>query len=180
MSSLVKSIKHSDEKGFSYVDVLIGVTILLVGVLALAAAVTAAVVRTREGEQRLIAKQLATSTLESIFSARDIGTLGWDSIGNVGNNVVNGVPRGIFLIGRQQIFSDPGPDRVVGTSDDGGTPLQGFQRQITISDYDDPERPRANGFPIMMRRIDVTIFYYVGGIQRQETVSTMISNYAIQ
>ena len=80
---------HKNEKGFSYIDTMIGLVILLVGILALAAAVTTSVIRSREGEQQLIAKQLANSTLESIFSARDIrlnDVDGWNSIGNVGSN----------------------------------------------------------------------------------------------
>ena len=111
----------NNEQGFTYVDVLIGVLILLIGVMALAAAVTAAVTRTREGEQQLIARQFAASTLESIFSARDMSALGWDAIGNVGTNPVGGVNRGVFLTGQQQVRPNAGADGIVGTADDAGT-----------------------------------------------------------
>lgn len=186
---------NANERGFSYVDLMVGVLILLVGVMALAAALTIAVVRTRESERQLIAKQLASSSLENIFSARDIGPLGWNAVGNENTNFVNGVAQGRFLVGRQGIrvnpgadgvpgtnddTPSPGPDGVVGTNDDVGPFLPGFQRQIVVTDYDDPERRTADGFPIMIRRIDVTIFYNVGNVLRQETASTMITNYAVQ
>ncbi len=38
-----------DERGFTYIDVLIGVMILMVGVLALTAAITTAVIRSLVG-----------------------------------------------------------------------------------------------------------------------------------
>jgi type II secretory pathway pseudopilin PulG len=173
----------SNQEGFSYIDVLIGITILLVGVLALAAAVTASVIRAREGEQQLNAKNLASSTMESIFSARDINTLGWDAIGNKGSNLVNGVAKGVFLVGPQPVLPDDGVDNVVGTDDDTGTALVNFSRQITITDVCDPERPSANcptpgTNPVMIRQVDVTIFYRVGkNLQRQEKATTVITNY---
>ena len=167
---------NANERGFTYIDVLIGMMILSIGIMALAAAVAGAVIRSRELEQQLIAKQHAASTLESIFSARDLDTLGWDAIGNVGSNIVNGTPRGIFLAGQQPIRPDPGADRVVGTADDTGNAVPGFQRQITITDINDPQRPSPPN-PIMMREVRVTIFYQAGTVWRQETVSTVAANY---
>jgi type II secretory pathway pseudopilin PulG len=170
----------SNERGFTYIDVLIAVTILLVGVLALSAAVTGAVIRAREGERQLIAKQYISTTLESVFSARDIERLTWNAIGNVGSNVVEGQARGAFLAGVQPILPEPGTDGIVGTTDDTGTPVVGFQRQITITDYDDPERRIADGFEVRMRQIDLIIFYQVGNLVRQERASTMITSYAVE
>ncbi|MBA3439778.1 MAG: hypothetical protein H0T92_07910 [Pyrinomonadaceae bacterium] len=167
---------NADERGFTYLDVLVGMMILSVGIMALAAAVTGAVVRSRELEQQLIAKQHAASTLESIFSARDLETLGWDAVGNVGTNIVTGVARGIFLTGQQPIEPDPGADRIVGTADDTGSAVGGFQRQITITDINDPQRPSPPN-PIMMREVRVIIFYQAGTIWRQEAVSTVAANY---
>ena len=182
----MRSIK-SDERGFTYLDVMVGLVILMVGIVALSAAVTAAHVKTREGEKQLLAKQYAASTIESIFSARDMNNLQWGAIGNVGSNPdANGTPQGVFLTGTNQILLNVGPDGVVGTADDNGIPAgsappAGFQRQITITDYDDPDRPVSAGFPIMMRKVVVTIFYTAeSGVQRQETASTMITNYSVQ
>lgn len=185
---------HKNENGFSYIDTMIGLVILMVGVLALAAAVTTSVVRSREAEQQLIAKQLANSALESIFSARDIrlnGTDGWYSIGNEGTNPLDGTPRGIFVSAQAPIRVDAGADGIIGTADDacagtgpccvGGVcnnsqVLKGFQRQITITDINDPQRPTPP-WPIMMRRIEIVIFYQAGRAIRQEKVATVITNY---
>lgn len=171
----------SNERGFSYVDVMVGVTILLVGVLALSAAVTAAVIRSRQGERQLIAKQYISTTLESVFSARDITNLNWGAVGNTGTNPDdNGVNQGVFLRGRQPILLNPGNDGIVGTADDTGAPAVGFQREITITDYDDPERRSVDGFSVMMRRIDIVIHYQAGAVERQERTSTMITSYGVQ
>ena len=185
---------HKNEEGFSYIDTMIGIVILLVGILALAAAVTTSVIRSRESEQQLIAKQLANSTLESIFSARDIrlnGEDGWNSIGNIGSNPVDGVPKGIFVIGQAPIRDSAGADGMIGTLDDacaGTGPccvsgvcnssaiLAGFKRQVTITDINDPERPTPP-WPILMRRIEITIFYQASNTIRQEKVATVITSY---
>lgn len=167
--------RHQNQEGFSYIDVLIAITILMVGVLALVAAVTASVINSRAGEQQLIAKQHAASTLEAIFSARDIGDLGWDSIRNEGSG------SGIFNTGRQRILPDDGTDNVPGTDDDTGTAINGFDRQITITDICDPERPSpgcspSGSYPIMMRKVDIIIWYQVNGGWRDEKTSTIITN----
>lgn len=173
----------ANENGFSYLDVLIATTILLVGVLALVGAMTSAIVMTTDSEQQLIAKQHAGSTLEAIFSARDINRLGFDSIGNVGDAAI---PAGAFLAGRQDIWPSAGLDGIVGTADDRlgadgtagtgdeGIPDGGFQRQIAIQDIVDPDRPTA---PITLRQITVTVFYSVGSIRREEVYSSYVANF---
>jgi Tfp pilus assembly protein PilV len=173
-----------NQAGFSYVDILIAITIMLVGVLALAGAIAGSVMRSRQQQQQLLAKQYATSTLESVISARDLNSfsLGWDSIGNVGSNIVNGVPRGVFQSGIQTIKPDPGPDQVVGTADDSGTAIAGFRRQIVVTDVCDTERPSANCpvpgvWPVMMRQVTVTIYYQAERLERLETVTTILAKY---
>lgn len=178
----MKTLKN--QEGFSYIDTLVAITIMLVGVLALVAAVTASVVNSRSNERNLIAKQHVASTLEAIFSARDLGvTLGWDSIGNVGSNPDpdTGVARGVFVVGRQTMRPNDGADHIPGTNDDTGTPMIGFDRQIVITDICDPERPSANcspagANPVMMRKVEVTIWYQVTGGWRQEQTSTIVTN----
>jgi type II secretory pathway pseudopilin PulG len=140
------------EAGFSYIDVLIGITILLIGVLAMISAMTSAVFMTTQNQNQLTAKQIAASTLESIFSVRDIRVLQFSAIGNVGDPQI---PGGIFLNGPQPIWPTAGKDGIVGTADDKdgpdgipnsgdeGVPMQGFQRQIKITNIPDPDRPTA-------------------------------------
>ena len=94
-------MSFKSEKGFSYIDVIIAIFILMIGILAMVSAITANLMRMYETEKRVIAKQTALSTIESIISAKEISRPdvieGWDSVGNVGNNPVGGVPKGIFL-----------------------------------------------------------------------------------
>jgi type II secretory pathway pseudopilin PulG len=186
------------ERGFSYIDVMIALVILMVGILASAAALTANLVRSYETEKQVIAKQVALSTIESIFSARDIArpgaVAGWNSVGNEGANPdQNGTAQGVFLTDFRPIRDDMGWDGVAGTIDDAcaaGAPCQvsgrpdntsaemnGFERRIVITDLQDDERP-SPPHPIARRRIDVTVRYWINRLQREQTVSTIIANYA--
>ncbi|HWP43323.1 MAG TPA: hypothetical protein VNO14_08825 [Blastocatellia bacterium] len=174
---------EDSQSGYSLIDVMIAIAILLVGILALVSAVTGAVVKTTESQEALTAKQYASSTVEAIFAARDLETLGWDVIGNVGDPQI---PGGVFVTGVNDIWPSPGIDGIVGTADDqagpdgqlgnadDGTPVFGFRRQISVRDIPDPDRP---GAPITLRQIDVTIFYRVGSNSRQETFTSYIANY---
>lgn len=194
--NLFSDCRLRSEKGFSYIEVMIALVILLVGVLQMASALSANLLRSYETEKRIISKQIALSTIESIISARDIARTGavegWDSIGNVGSNPVDGSPRGIFLTGWRPVREDLGWDGVAGTADDacaegsscnvGGNPpntsavVKGYQRQIVITDVADSERP-SPPYPIARRRVDVSIKYFFNSIARTETVSTIVTNY---
>jgi Tfp pilus assembly protein PilV len=179
------------EQGFSYIDLIISITIMMIGILALTGAVMANLVRSYDTDKQAIAKQLALSTIESIFSARDIqrpdGVKGWDSIGNVGSNIVSGVPQGIFMTGWRPIREEEGADGVFGTADDAcnaGAPCQvgsyvnsstvvkGYDRQIVITDVQESVNE-----PIKKRQVTVTVRYLVNRGTRTETMSTLISLY---
>lgn len=193
-------VQKSNERGFSYIDVMIALVILMVGILASVAALTANLVRSFETEKQAIAKQIALSTIESIFSAREIArpgsVAGWGAVGNVGTNPdSNGNMQGVFLIGFRPVREDMGWDGVAGTADDGcdaGSPCQvgsdpantsevvgGYDRRIVITDLQDSERPTPP-HPISRRRVDVTVRYYVNRLQREQTVSTIITDYKDQ
>jgi hypothetical protein len=97
------------------------------------------------------------------------------------------------LTGFCPIREDLGWDGVAGTNDDacpGGGACQvagrpdntsaivnGFERRIVITDLQDSERP-SPPHAISRRRIDVTVRYFVNQLQREQTVSTIIANYA--
>ncbi|MFZ1699609.1 MAG: type II secretion system protein [Pyrinomonadaceae bacterium] len=174
------------ESGFSYVDVMIAIVILMVGILALMSGMSGAVLQAKGQEQQMIAKQMAASTLESIMSVKetDPARLGWDAVGNVGSNVVGGVARGIFVVGLQPVFPSAGADEILGTADDNGTALQAMQRQIIITDQCDPERPSYNcptpGLSaVRIRSVQVIVRYYVGALSRQEQLTTVLTDYAV-
>jgi len=178
-------MKRVSNAGFSYIDVMIALVILMVGVLALLSGISGSILQSRGQEQQTLAKQLAASAMESIMSVKetDPARLGWSAVGNVGSNVdANGVSRGIFLTGVQPVYIDAGPDEVIGTADDTGTVVPQVTRQITITDICDPDRPSPICSPpgtasIRMRSIRVTVTYNVGAIQRQEQLVTVLTDY---
>ena len=181
-------MKDRSQAGFSYIDVMIALVILLVGVLALLSGIAGSIVQARSHEQQLLAKQVATSTMESIMSVKetDPNRLGWGAVGNVGSNPDdNGNPQGIFLSGYQTVKSDPGPDEVIGTTDDTGTTIGNLTRQISILDVCDPDRPSpvicnpAGTNRVKIRSVTVTVRYNVGGLFRTEVLSTVLTDYSV-
>lgn len=181
----------TSESGFTYIDVIIAIVILMIGILAATAALTANLLRAYESEKRIAAKQLALSTIESIFSARDIARAGsiegWDSIASQSVN-----SKGVFLTGWRPIRDEAGWDGVAGTADDacdvGGACkvkdnpantsaiVEGFERKIEITDIQDPDRP-SPPHAIARRRIDVTVRYNINQLSREQKISTIITNY---
>ena len=185
------------EAGFSYIDVMIAMAILMVGVMALVGAITNGINMTTRGSLALAAKQVSTSTMESVFTARDLPPvdlvtcptcigLGWAAIGNVGDV---DVPLGVFLVGKQPIYPTSGKDGIIGTADDSwgadgisgtaddaaaNTPAIGMQREILIRKRIDADRPTA---PISMRQVDVIIYYQTGALERREVFSSLIASY---
>jgi type II secretory pathway pseudopilin PulG len=171
-----------NESGFSYIDVMIAITILLVGILGLAGAITRGIALTTVSQEMLTAKQIASGTVESIFTARELETsgFGWDAINNTS------VIGGLFPTGEQAIYPSTGIDGIVGTADDAkgpdgiagnaddGTPTAGYTREIVITDLPDPARPSA---PITLRQIDVTIHFWTSGKKRSETFTSYIADY---
>jgi type II secretory pathway pseudopilin PulG len=177
-------MKNKQEAGFSYIDVMIAVVILLVGILALVSAITGAIFQTRGQEQQLNAKQIATSTMESIMSVKetDAARLGWSKVGNICVTTPCAVPQGIFQNGIQPVKTEPGADEVLGTADDTGTVMTGFTREIIIRDECDPDRPSYNCnpvgvMPVRIRSVEINVKYYVGAIQRNERLTTVLTNY---
>jgi len=176
------------ESGFSFIDVMIAVSILLVGVLALGAALTIAIARAQESEEQIRAKQIATTTAESIFAARDIQTqsLGWSAIRN-GTGIPDAQGVGSFLTGFQPVYDGPGQDGIVGTADDSRGPdgiagnaddhrlIDGYTRQIQITSLPDDvgfNPPRDN-----FKQVVVTINYSVNNAPRSVDVTTFIALY---
>lgn len=181
--NILKRFKNkSGENGFTYVEVIISMVIMTVGILGAMSALTYSLVYMQIAERRTQAKQIAGATLETIFAVRDIqsadgiGIDGWDFIQNkaTGNN-------GIFLTGWTPVRQSSGTDGIYGTADDAcdvgqtcstSPVIVGYERQIEIKDIIE------NGSSIVLkRRINVTVRYRVNGSNYyNETVSTIIAN----
>lgn len=67
----MRTIKGNTESGFSYIDVMIALVIMSVGILALAAAISASLMMSQGQEQQLNAKQYGSSAMESIMAAKE-------------------------------------------------------------------------------------------------------------
>lgn len=97
-------------------EVLIAIVVLTIALMGLLSALGFAMAATHGSGQDLIAKQLATEAMESIFTARNTAQIQWLQIQNVGAGTT---PDGIFLAGPQAI-NQAGADGILGTADDAG------------------------------------------------------------
>ncbi len=179
--------KSSSESGFSYIEVMVALVIFLIGILGYLSALMAGVVQSRGQQQQLAARHYVATAMESIMSAKetDPDRLGWKAIGNIGSNPdADGNPQGVFVTGFQTVLSGAGPDEVIGTADDAGTANIAYSRQIEITDICDPDRPSPicqdpGTWPVRLRRVDVTVRYFVGSAQREESVTSILTDYSV-
>lgn len=180
-----------NEAGFSLIETLIAMAILATGLLSMAGVFILGLSQLSGSSASLIAREKAREAVESVHTARDIRTLAWCRIRNVGT--ATGCPdgaAGAFVrdpqplrtagpdglvntgddVGMEKSVA-PGPDGILGNADDVETPLAGYTRQIEITDILLPNgTPNPN-----LRRLTVTVFYTVGGSQRRYSLTTFIS-----
>jgi type II secretory pathway pseudopilin PulG len=181
-------MKQKQEKGFSLIETVIALVVLMVGILGTISALSFSIFSVQDSEKRSIAKEHARSTMETIFSTRDLlafddaaggASYSWDSI-----QVLSGSNGGIFIDGWNPIRESPGADGIFGTADDtcaAGAPciingttnssvvVNGYERKIEIFDITE------NGV-VRKRRITVRVRYWVGKLLREETESTIMAN----
>lgn len=181
------------DAGFSLVEVVFAMGILLVGLFGLAQVFYMGLNIAATSTPNLVAREKAREAIESVHTARDTHTILWAQIRNAdppavcpdgttpsgGGEFVNGEiameapgPDGLVSTaddtGQE---STPGPDNMLGTSDD--VPLIGYTRQIDICDVD--------GNPDL-RQIIVTIRYdgsnAFGSRRREYRLVTFISRFS--
>lgn len=180
-------MRKNDSSGFSLIETTIALVVLLVGILATLTAVSFGVLSMQESEKRSLAKEVARSTMETIFSIRDLQAFdpqtgepyNWNSI-----KVNNGSNGGIFLSGWRPIRENPGDDGIFGTPDDAcpasssctvgtytnNSPIvNGLDRQIEIFDITENNVVRK-------RRITVRVRYPIGQLTREVVESTIVAN----
>lgn len=180
------------EGGFSLIETIIAMVILMVGILATISAISFSLFYVQESEKITLAKEYARSTMETIFSIRDLqlfdsniadGTYKWNKI-----VIKSDTNTGIFLDGWKPIRENPGADGIYGTDDDACSPsgacvvgsttnnsavVQGYQRKIEITDINE------NGIA-RKRYIVVRVKYWVGLKEREITESTIIANLPVE
>jgi prepilin-type N-terminal cleavage/methylation domain-containing protein len=178
------------QRGFTMIEALISIVILSFGVLSLAAVYAQGIYYASLTQYDYIAEKKAEQAVEAIFTARDNNTLSWTQI----QNTTSG---GVFVTGPQPMLQ-PGPDGLVGTAADGGSPNEvivigpSAAGQIgTTSDQTVDLNPwmtrTIDIIPVVdtagnnepnLRQITITIQYHVGRMQRTHTLISYISSFA--
>jgi hypothetical protein len=186
---------RSGEEGFSLIETITAMVILMVGLMGLAQVFYFGLSITGTSSAQLIAREKAREAIESVHTARDTRVITWAQIRNVGAPDCSAWPTttsvggGTFTTAETALRAPgpdglvataddvgqemtPGPDNILGTADD--VPLVGFRRQIAICD--------VVGNP-NLRQIAVTIKFSgstaVGvGAQRSYTLLTYISSFS--
>ena len=181
------------QRGFSLVEVMISMVILMIGLISMLGVFGIAMAATQTSQENSTAKQLANEAIETLLTARETANITWDQIQNTGAG-------GIFLPGFLPVDC-PGVDGIIGTADDAAcgpqimeqpgpsgvyagtcppdvcTPMTNFTRNILIS----PVFPPGGGpVPIAsLRAVTITIQYTTPQfrVPRQYVLNTFISEY---
>lgn len=178
-------LRDRGDQGFSLIEVMISMLVLTIGLLSLLAMLGLTMAATQTSQEDLLARQVASEAMESIFNARDTSQLGFSAIANTGAG-------GVFLSGAQtmlcagpdgilgtaddancltasgavcpnggvECLTEPGPDGVLGTADDVIVSLAGFTRTITITSLNQT-----------LAQVTITINYTVPNIGHIRTYS---------
>jgi type II secretory pathway pseudopilin PulG len=180
-----------EERGFSLIEALIAMLVLVTGLLALAQVFVLGMLHLKGSSQSLVAREKAREAIESVHAARDAGSIDWADVTNASaadNCPAGSTPTtgGEFLADWQPLHQ-PGPDNLVNTADDDGAALErspgpnnifgdgddveltGFERKVSICQI--PTNTR-------LRVVVVSIRYRVGGTQPVYTATTYISAFA--
>jgi len=167
------------QRGFTLLETMIAMVILSFGILSVAAVYTQAIQASNSNQMSFIAQQKAQEAMETIFTARDSGTLTFTNIANVSQG-------GVFLDGPQPlcdagpaddncnipnvIVTGPGPDNILGTADDTVINLNTWMtRTIAINPVNGTQR---------LNQVTVTVTYTYQGRRSQFVLVSYISGWA--
>jgi prepilin-type N-terminal cleavage/methylation domain-containing protein len=111
---------HRSEKGFTMVEMVVAMVILLVGLLGIVAAIGYSLMVTNSGRNVTNTKLLVVSILEQMETLRNTGQLTYGQIANQGQVDLKGAKHTFngFPSEFQPVSLNPGPDGIYGTDDD--------------------------------------------------------------
>ena len=184
------------QRGFTLIETMIAIVILMIGVLTLVAAFGTAVASTQNAQENLIARQKALEAVESIFTARNTQQITFARIANTASggiftsgptplwsagpdglvNTSDDVPfpaNGVCPAGPECIAL-PGPDGILGTADDVPMSLTNFTREIQINPVLEADGVTVNP---NLKQVTVIVSYTAGGssVPRSYTVNVLLS-----
>ena len=165
--------------GFTLIETIFALAIMAGGLLSLAAVFSAGMLHLNSGNSLMVAKVKAAEAIESVFMSRDTSVITWDQVRNqAAGGIFANAAQSIREPGTDGIINTnddgaletvalPGADGIVGTADDDFEPLDGFTREIEITDIN----PN-------LRQIRVIVTYPFGGGSRELVMMTYISAFA--
>jgi prepilin-type N-terminal cleavage/methylation domain-containing protein len=188
------------QSGFTLIEVMISTVVLTIGLVSVLGALCVAVAANQTAQQDMIARQLASEAMESVYTARNDSEMDWAGVNNVSNGgiFVDGItqvmcsgPDGILgtaddaacLLpsgatcpnGGVQCLDEPGPDGILGTADDVILSLNNYTRQIQITPLLDSS---GNVLPAL-RNVTITITYSVpqSSVAKTYVITEYVSAY---
>jgi prepilin-type N-terminal cleavage/methylation domain-containing protein len=184
---------QSDERGFTLLEVLIAMAVMVGGLLSVAYGIGLGLEAVQMSTMDTIAREKAREAMEDVFTARDTAAIQFSQICNIpttGPNTnnclfVNGPtpmytadPSGLVNTttaaaqGIIESFQTPGPDGILGTADDVFYNLTSFQRSILVTPL-----ASSDNYTILAQ-VTVTITYNpLPWTQRTVTLSAIMSPY---
>ena len=184
---------QSEERGFTLLEVLIAMAILVTGLMSMAYGIGLGLAVVQMSTMDTIAREKAREAMEDVFTARDTSTIQFTQICNIptsGSNTnnclfVNGLEpmytsdssglvntQASVNQGTLETYVTPGPDGVMGTADDITYNLTGFQREIDVTPLSS-----SDGYT-QLAQVTVTIQYNpLPWISRKVTMVTVMSPY---
>ncbi len=189
---VMHAARADGEGGFSLLEVVVAMSLLLIGLLGLAQVFYVGMSLVGTSSPNLVAREKAREAIESVHTARDTHTITWAEIRNEdapvcgAGLVANG--GGAFsngdltlraagpdgLVNTEDdtgVEASPGPDNILGNRDD--VMMTGFTRQVEICDIAGNDA---------LRQIVVTIRYKgsgaIGEARREYRLTTYISKFS--
>ena len=173
--TLANKTGRQGDRGFTLLEMVIAINILMVGLLGLAGAIGYALMATNHGRSITNTKLLVASMLEQMETLRDTGSLTFGQIANPADvdNTGADAPFAGFPTGFQPVSTEPGPDGIFGTCDDLSVSPGPDGAYCTSDDVTDQTRAvtgvtRQIAISLLpgstsLKRVEVTVNYWVNG-----------------
>jgi prepilin-type N-terminal cleavage/methylation domain-containing protein len=185
---------RADERGFTLLEVLVAMAVVVGGLLALGYGVGLGLEAVQMSTMDTIAREKAREAMEDVFTARNTAAITFSQICNIPLNNAPNPNNCLFVNGytpmytadqyglvnttlaannQIETYQTPGPDGILGTADDPAPySLTGFQRSIQVTPIG------STDLHTVLAQVTVTILYNpLPWTQRTVTLVTIMSPY---